>query len=45
MAMLPKDPRAENIFQKPMMVTTFPGSTRVISYEGTVMKELDEYKM
>ena len=41
----PKGSRAENIFQKPRMVATFPGSTRVISYEGAVMKELDEYKM
>ena len=41
----PKGSRAENIFWKPRMVTTFPRSTRVNSYEGAVMKELDEYEM
>ena len=41
----PKGSRAENIFWKPRMVATFPKSTRVNSYEGAVMKELDEYEM
>ena len=41
----PKRSRAENIFQKPRMVATFPRSTKVNSYKGAVMKELDEYEM
>ena len=38
----PKGSRAENTFQNPRMATTFPGSTKAISYEGTTIKELDE---
>ena len=38
----PKGSRAENTFQNPRMATTFPGSTKAISYEGTAIKELDE---
>ena len=42
----PKRSRAdihdENTFQNPQMAATFPGSTRAISYGGTIVKELDE---
>ena len=34
--------RAENTFWNLRMAATFPGSTKVISYEGAAIKELDE---
>ena len=33
--------RAENTFQNPRIATMFPGSTKAISYEGAIIKELD----
>ena len=38
----PKGSRAENTFWNPRMATTFPWSTKAISYEGATIKELDE---
>ena len=38
----PKGSRTENTFQNLRMVATFPGSTKAISYEGAIIKELDE---
>ena len=38
----PKGSRAENTLQNPRMAAMFPGSTKAISYEGAVIKELDE---
>ena len=34
----PEGSRAENTFWNPRMAITFPGSTKAISYEGTVIK-------
>ena len=36
------DPHDENTFWNPWMAATYSGSTRVISYGGTTMKELNE---
>ena len=38
----PEGCRAENTFCNLRMATTFPGSAKAISYEGTAVKELDE---
>ena len=32
----------ENMFQNPQMVATFTTASRLISYRGTLVKELDE---
>ena len=38
------DPHDENTFQNPWMAATFSGSTRAISYGGTTVKELNEWR-
>ena len=37
----PEGSRTENTFQNPRLAAMFSGSTKAISYEGTVIKELD----
>ena len=38
------DPPEENMFWNPWMAVTFSGSTRVIGYGGTTVKELNEWR-
>ena len=38
----PKGSRAENTFWNLRMAAMFPGSTKAISYNGAIIKELDE---
>ena len=45
-AIIPKDLQLIHMmktpFQNPWMAATFPGSTRTVSYGGTLVKELNE---